>query len=166
MKVTFTSDPVTRLVVHPPPEADGKRYQLIQPFVFRVDSSEIVIPVNFWTDWASIPRPARALLDRDGPWARAALAHDFVYFLTYRNNRRHCDDILYFGMVADGVGCLARHTIHKAVQIGGGWTWDRYAKNNYQAKVSLRKMPTAKQGMQFSVTVAGWDRPADDVAMA
>jgi hypothetical protein len=69
-------------------------------------------------------------------------------------------------MVSDGVGWWARNTIYQAVRIGGGSTWARYAANNYQARVSLRKLPTARQGMQFSVTVANWTRGVDDVATA
>lgn len=166
MKVKFESDPVTRLVVRPPAEAAGKRHQVVEPWTFHVDSSAITVPPGFWTDWASIPRPARAILDRDGPWARAALAHDFLYFLTYRDSRAVCDNVLYEGMVFDGVGWCARQTIYTAVRLGGGWTWDRYKANRYHAKISLAKMPTKREGMQFSVTVADWDRGGDDVATA
>ena len=166
MKVTFSSDPVTRLVVRPPGESGGKRFCLVEPFVFKVDSAEITVPVGFWTDWASIPAPARAIFDPAGRWARAALAHDFVYFITYRNSRAYCDEILLAGMVADGVGWWARNTIYGAVRVGGWMAWDHYAKNNYHASVFLEKMPSAENGMQFAVTVAGWGRTADDVATA
>lgn len=162
MKVTFSGDPVTRLVVRPPAEAGGCRHQLVEPWQFTVDSSEITVPAGFWTDWASIPRPARAILDRDGPWARAALAHDFTYFISYRDSRAHCDQLLLAGMVTDGVGVLARQTIYWAVRVGGWAVWAGYKGNAYHAKVGLKKMPTARDGMQFSVTVSRWTRGADD----
>ncbi len=162
MKVRFDSDPVTRLVVRPPAEARGRRHQVVEPWVFHVDASAITVPPGFWTDWASIPRLARAILDRDGPWARAALAHDFLYFITYRDSRAVCDSVLYQGMVTDGVAMIYRNLIYYAVRIGGGFTWAEYKANRYHAAVSLAKMPTKREGMQFAVTVAAWDRGVDD----
>lgn len=161
MKVRFDSDPITRLVVNPPPEAGGKRHCLVEPWTFYVDHSAITIPPGFWTDWASIPKPARAFLDRDGRWARAALAHDFLYFITYRDSRAVCDAILLAGMEYDGVGWAARHAIYLAVRIGGGWTWARYKTNQYRPQINLIKMPTQRDGMQFRVTVADWTRDDD-----
>ena len=164
MIVCFESDPVTRSVVHPPKEADGKRHQVVEPWAFFVDSAKITVPVGFWTDWASIPKPCRAILDRDGPWSRAALAHDFLYFMTYRDDRYFCDQVILHGMIFDRVGSLARTVIYNAVRFGGIWTWERYKRNRYHASFSLAKMPTSLDGMQFNVTVADWDR--DDETLA
>lgn len=40
----------------------------------------IRVPPNFVTDLASIPSPFTAWLPPDGPWAKAAVVHDFLYF--------------------------------------------------------------------------------------
>ncbi len=39
----------------------------------------VVVPAGFVTDFASIPRALWWLYPPDGPWAEAAVVHDFLY---------------------------------------------------------------------------------------
>lgn len=69
---------LTKLVVQ---FEDGKHWTLTAPLVYvtqRGDTFEI--PAGFQTDFASIPQALWSLVgDPGGPWAPAAVVHDFLY---------------------------------------------------------------------------------------
>jgi hypothetical protein len=97
----------------------------------------IRVPVDFVTDLASIPVPFRDWLPPDGPWAKAAVIHDFLYFTKgtgvfggYRYIdrltpyvRAEADDILLEAMVALEVPEDKRAAIHAGVRVGGAHGW-------------------------------------------
>ena len=63
---------------------DGRELvRMLEPLVWGVEGPEgptfIVVPRMFETDFASIPRIVRGRYPAMGPWARAALPHDFGY---------------------------------------------------------------------------------------
>jgi hypothetical protein len=53
------------------------RYELTADLVYRGAVDTIVVPAGTGTDLATIPRVVRWLLPQDGPWAAAAVLHDF-----------------------------------------------------------------------------------------
>lgn len=75
------------------------------------DMGLVVVPAGFKTDLASIPFPLNRFLRRDGPWARAAVVHDYLYKqsvgLSAHNypglNRSLVDAVFKEAMVASGV---------------------------------------------------------------
>lgn len=72
MRVVFLS----RLhVVH----VDGKRWQLTRPLVWEGSWQIFVIREGFVTDFASIPKPVRWLLENSGRNSEAAVLHDAVW---------------------------------------------------------------------------------------
>lgn len=82
----------------------------------------------FVTDLASIPRPVSGLLPPDGPWAKGAVIHDYLYVtrgLGGRYTRQQADAILAEAMVVLGVPAWKRAVIWSAVRIGGGRGWGR-----------------------------------------
>lgn len=63
---------------------DGMFY-LRAPIVWRPNRADsglpdIAVPTGFVTDLASIPRPFWSLIPRDGPYADAAIVHDYLYW--------------------------------------------------------------------------------------
>lgn len=40
----------------------------------------IIVPAGFVTDLASVPRMVWSFYPPDGPWAKAAIIHDFLYW--------------------------------------------------------------------------------------
>ena len=98
----------------------------------------IRVPKGFVTDLASIPRPFWVLLPPDGPWTKAAVIHDFLYYTggtgvwnhhpsgnTRKTpyTRAEADWILRDAMQDRGVGGFSREIIYLAVRVGGGAGW-------------------------------------------
>lgn len=103
-------------------------------------TDSITVPKGFVTDLASIPRWAWNILPPDGPWAKAAVIHDFLYYthgtgvwdrhpstLTRSQpyTRAEADWILRDAMRDRCVGVTSRNIIYMAVRAGGGGAWGR-----------------------------------------
>jgi hypothetical protein len=107
----------------------------------------IIVPRGFVTDLASIPRPLWSWLPPDGPWAKAAVIHDFLYYtqgkgvLIYPRNQKTdwtCHDttlqrpytkedadwILRDAQKDRKVDVFSRNAIWLGVHFGGGNGWD------------------------------------------
>jgi hypothetical protein len=93
-------------------------------------SGEVVtVPAGGLTDLASIPRLVSNLMPPDGPWAKAAVIHDWLYE-TYGKpgngrtyTREQADRILREAMEVLGVPALSRWLIYTAVRLGGARGW-------------------------------------------
>ena len=96
----------------------------------------IVVPRGFVTDLASIPRPLWSWLPPDGPWAKAAVIHDFLYYtqgygvwkchdtrLRRTYSKADADWILRDAQKDRNVGIVSRNLVWLGVHIGGqnGW---------------------------------------------
>ena len=72
------------------------------------DEGIITVPINFVTDFASIPWPLYKVLRPDGPWDRASVIHDFLCRMANHDKEtamdyKHADDIFYEAARSDGV---------------------------------------------------------------
>ena len=99
----------------------------------------ITIPAGFVTDLASIPRLVWSFYPPDGPWVKAAVVHDFLYYTQGDGewygrkgvsrerpySRAESDDILREAMADRGVGAWAQFVIWAAVRLGGAIGWAR-----------------------------------------
>lgn len=107
---------------------DGDRWRLLETFAYHVGSEDsqdvIVVPAGFVTDFASIPRIFWALYPPTGPWAAAAVIHDYLYAEAKRP-REECDQIFFEGMAVLGVPFVRRHMMHRLVRMFGGPAYGR-----------------------------------------
>jgi len=126
MKVVFHDMPVTRV----DPSHGARCFELVAPFRFQVDHDLIEVPVAFWTDWASVGLAASIISPIHHTICRAALGHDFLYFVGYRDSQRACDDFIYEAMSVDGAMLWRRVVVRIGLAIGGKSTWDRYRREN------------------------------------
>jgi hypothetical protein len=100
---------------------------------------EITVPKGFVTDLASIPRLFWDLLPPDGPWVKAAVIHDYLYYTKGSGvwkchprtidrptdySKDESDSILKEAMLDRGVDGFRANVIWFAVHIGGGHGWD------------------------------------------
>jgi len=99
----------------------------------------IVVPPGFVTDLASVPRFVWSFYPPDGPWAKAAIIHDFLYFtrgtgewhdevgITRERpySREEADDILKEAMDDRRVGRWERFVIWASVRLGGAGGWGK-----------------------------------------
>lgn len=97
----------------------------------------ITVPAAFVTDLASIPAPARNIFPPDGPWAKAAVIHDFLYATQGTGlrggkrwiigrpfyTRQEADGVLREAMAVLGVPAWKRSAIWLAVRMFGGAGW-------------------------------------------
>ena len=97
----------------------------------------ILVPAGFVTDLASVPRIVWSFYPPDGPWAKAAVVHDFLYFTKGTGewhgrvgitrdtpySRKDADDILKEAMADRRVGKWEQLVIWLSVRLGGAGGW-------------------------------------------
>lgn len=107
--------------------------KLLAPIEYRVghaNSNEVIlVPANFVTDFASVPKGLWNVFPPMGSWSRAAVVHDYLYathgyFGTY--TRVEADKIFLEIMQVLDVPFWKRQLMFWAVRLGGksGWTKD------------------------------------------
>ena len=73
------------------PLSDGKTWKLLSDLRYEVGGPNsddvIIVPVGFYTDFASIPHMFRRFLPRWGKYGYASIIHDFLYWK--RKKKRH-----------------------------------------------------------------------------
>lgn len=97
----------------------------------------IIVPAGFVTDLASVPRMVWSFYPPDGPWAKAAIIHDFLYWTKGTGEwhgrvgitrdrpytRNEADDILKEAMADRKVGKWEQFVIWASVRLGGAGGW-------------------------------------------
>lgn len=125
--------------VHPSLRGGRTLWALTEALVYWPSNGHepIVVPRGFVTDLASIPRPLWGWLPPDGPWAKAAVVHDFLYYtqgtgvwkchestLRRTYDRDEADWILRDAQKDRNVGIVSRNLIWLGVHLGGQHGWD------------------------------------------
>lgn len=101
---------------------------------YRTDAGawhDLVVPSGFPTDLASVPRVARAIVDRVGPHLEASIVHDYLYVAwkdipdrgARKDDWKFADDLFLAGMVEARVPRFRRWIIYRAVRMFG---WSVY----------------------------------------
>ena len=104
--------------------------RLLEGLDYRVgdaESSETIrVPAGFVTDFASIPWGLWNMFPPLGPWARAAIVHDYLYEtggLGGKYTRKEADQVFREAMAVVGVPAWQRSVMYRAVRLGGGSGW-------------------------------------------
>jgi len=109
-------------------DAMGNVYTLREPLYYR----EMVVPVGFESDGASVPRFCWRLVFPPGdPLAlRAAFLHDFIYRTHPAGwTRAQADALFRDVLIADGVPKWRAYLAWSGVRIGGAKAWKEGGKN-------------------------------------
>lgn len=110
----------------PPDVWDGREYRVASGLLWEFRGIAYVIPRDFVTDGASIPRFWRWRLSPWGKWIRAAVVHDWLYRTTRHGlSRKRADMIFREMMRQDGVGWWNRNLMYRAVRLGGWMGWSK-----------------------------------------
>lgn len=134
---TASDEPINRAAAHPDvfPDAvaienagmrkSSRVFRLLKAFRAKTALGWINIPAGFLTDGASIPKIFWSLMDPFGLWFEAALVHDWLYNKASGtgHTRKQADAVLLELMTVLEVPWHKRQAIHKAVRLGGWWTW-------------------------------------------
>lgn len=128
-------------VVRPFP--DGKNWVLMRPLDFDIPEADLkgTVPAGFVTDFASIPRLGWSILSPYGPYAPAAIVHDYLYWVQ-PCTREQADRALLEGMRESEVPIAKRESIYHAVDLAGGFAWRSNAKERAQGLTKF--IPTDK----------------------
>ena len=112
----------------------------------------VAVPDGFVTDLASIPHHVWSLGIRpEGPYAYAAVIHDFLYW-TQDRSQEESDQIFLIAMADSKVEESLRNGIYNAVRLAGGFAWRRNAElKRGGEKRLLREFPT-----DFTITWSEW----------
>lgn len=102
---------------------NGRRYQLLDDTIFPDEG--IVVPQRFITDFASVPKFLWSIFPPTGFYQKAALLHDFCYYMGPKLalTRWDADAIFLRQMKRDGVGWRTRYTLWGAVRLFGWACW-------------------------------------------
>lgn len=120
----FTSD----LIVKSYSETD---WQLTEKFYFYFEENgkriNIIVPKDFITDFASVPRILWSIFPPTGRYTKAAVLHDYLYSnrATILINRKQCDKMFLKAMEVLGVKNWVRNTIYCAVRMFGGFFYKK-----------------------------------------
>jgi hypothetical protein len=79
----------------------------------------IVVPKWYVTDFASVPWYGQSFIDPQGPTARAAIIHDWLYTIGEPGKRDVADGIFYRAMIKYGVPEYQARIAYNAVHVGG-----------------------------------------------
>jgi hypothetical protein len=79
----------------------------------------VVVPKWYVTDFASVPWFGQGVVNPQGPTARAAIIHDWLYTIGEPGKRLQADDIFYRAMRKFGVSEFEAGVAYNAVRTGG-----------------------------------------------
>lgn len=107
-------------------DIDGERFLLLTPLLYKAANQKLfVVPTQFVTDFASIPRPLWWRYPKSGPWNKAATLHDYLY-VTNGVTRARADALFLEALEACGVNWWTRRVFYSAVRVAGGKAWNTY----------------------------------------
>jgi len=89
------------------------------PYCDQQTGRVIVVPKWYVTDFASVPWYGQEVIDPQGPTARAAIVHDWLYTIGEPGKRQEADDTFYRAMIAFGVDEFHARVAYNAVRAGG-----------------------------------------------
>jgi hypothetical protein len=106
-----------------PINPDGKRWRLLADFEYHGAREVFVVPKDFTTDFASVPRVFVWLLPRYGRWTQAAILHDYLWHIAKLGEIDNYDanGIFNRAMRELGVPFLRRWIMWAAVQWAAHW---------------------------------------------
>lgn len=111
-------------------------FRLLESFSFEIGGfgSEcfITVPALFVTDLASIPKGVRWMLPPDGPYAKAAVIHDYMYEFAsaFGWQRAYADLVFKEGMERLNVPAPTRSVMYRSVRMFGFKNFDKVSESN------------------------------------
>lgn len=111
---------------------NGRRITLTQDLIYEsdlLDKSVLMVPAGFNSDLASVPWGLWNLIPPWGPYADAAVIHDYLYRVQVIKPRKFVDQIFLEAMEVKQCRWVQRWAIYLGVRIGGWLTWRLHEKN-------------------------------------
>lgn len=116
-------------------QINSREWKLLEPLEYHVGSADssdvIIVPKDFTTDFASVPKPFWPIFPPYGRYSPASVIHDYLYGGQFRP-RKECDDIFLEAMKVMEVNLFTRNTMYWAVRAFGYWSY--HGKNPLKGK--------------------------------
>lgn len=104
--------------------ADRELWRVLEDFAYVSDLvGVIIVPKDFMTDFASVPRLPFVFLLTGNTAHRAALIHDYLY-TSNQFSRKLSDEIFKEAIVAAGEPEWRANMMYAGVRIGGKSSWE------------------------------------------
>ena len=107
---------------------DNNLFCLTESFEYHVGSypsSEIiVVPKGFITDFASVPRVFWSLIGPIDSHGKAAVIHDYLYEIKYKNDREAADKIFREALIVLGTPMWKVNVMYASVRMFGQTRWE------------------------------------------
>ena len=109
---------ITRLNTMP---IDDKYWEVLEDYTYRTSKGLVTVPKGFKTDYASVPRIFRNIINSSGKHGRAAVVHDWLYSskCTLDVTREEADKIFLEIMKECGVSYIKRQFMYRMVRMFG-----------------------------------------------
>lgn len=105
---------------------DEGKWRLTRSFEYRTESGKVIrVPGGFTTDFASIPKIFWSILSPYGRWGKAAVVHDYLYFINKEYTRKQADDIFKEAMGVLRVNWLVKGIMYQVVRLLGNRAWKK-----------------------------------------
>lgn len=102
------------------------RFKLMFPVKVRLsDNTILVIPAGYITDFASVPRMLKGIINSVGNHNLAVLVHDYLYDTQDSRGRKFADNEMLFLLKKEGCSKIKQLCMYVAVRLGGRSWWRR-----------------------------------------
>ena len=99
---------------------EGIDYRVDAPLIVRVDAEIFVVPKDFKTGLASIPRWLWSVIaPNEADYVYPSILHDYLYSLPSIHSRQFVDDVFYSFLRERGVSRLKAYQFYLGVRIFG-----------------------------------------------
>lgn len=116
------------------------------PFVYQSDllADPIIVPVGFYTDFASVPRFLPLVYACLGDTAHApAVIHDWLFYCALVPRKR-ADQILLEAMGVCGLPAWRRWPIYVGVRLGGWVAWNNHRRQGNPQAGKFKDSPNVR----------------------
>ena len=113
---------MTRLNTMP---IDDKYWEVLEEYSYETSKGLVVVPKGFRTDYASVPKIFRNIINTYGDHTRAAVIHDWLYRNGHKLgvSRKEADKVFLEVMKEQGVGFFKRQLMYRAVRSFGMFSY-------------------------------------------
>lgn len=100
---------------------DDKYWEVLEDYYYETSIGIIKVPKGFKTDYASVPKIFRNIINCSGKHGRAAVVHDWLYSskCTLGVTREEADEIFLEIMTEWGVSVIKRNLMYRMVRLFG-----------------------------------------------
>lgn len=99
----------------------GYNYRTCTPIKVTIDGKKFIIPKNFKTDLASIPRFLWPIIaPQYSGFVAPAILHDYLYRCSVDMTRQVADEVLYSALITEDVTAFTASKFFLAVRLFGG----------------------------------------------